>query len=168
MGARESARPHIGLRINGIKVNALVDSGSCRTLMNGELYECLKLPPPTRSAPDLVTLTGTTVPTAGVVDVRLSSGLMLNNVVLTSGMGVPLLIGTDTLEANGGILDYSRNVLLLGGREYDFIQQLTKSPGVTEVFLEGDLDRLTNSYPDFDPDFIMSSLGCRRLPVSSP
>ena len=34
--------------------------------------------------------------------------------VHTSGMGVPLLIGTDVLETNAGVLDYSRNVLVLG------------------------------------------------------
>ena len=131
-------------------MNALVDSGSVRTLMNVSMYESLNLPPPTRSAPDLVTLTGTMVPTAGVVDVCINHGLVLNNVVLTSGMGVPLLIGTDILETNEGVLDYSRNVLLLGarGREYDFVQRLTKSPGVTEVLLESDLDRLTDSYDD--------------------
>ena len=116
--------------------------------MNGELYKCLKLPSPTRSAPNLVTLTGTMVPTAGVADVCLDNGIVLYNVVLTSGMGVPLLIGTDVLEANNGILDYARNVLLLGGREYDFIQQLTRSPGVAEVLLESDLDRLTGQYSD--------------------
>ena len=48
------------------RTNALIDSGSVRTLMNGELYESLNLTTPTRS--DLVTLTGTRVPTAGVVD----------------------------------------------------------------------------------------------------
>ena len=37
--------------------------------MNGELYESLNLTTPTRS--DLVTLTGTMVPTAGVVDLCL-------------------------------------------------------------------------------------------------
>ena len=116
--------------------------------MNGELYESLKLPPPTRSAPDLVTLTGTTVPTAGVVDVRMNNNLVLNNVVLTSGMEVPLLIGTDVLEANNGILDYSRNVLRLGGLIYKFEQQLTRSPGVAEVFLESDIDGLTGQYND--------------------
>ena len=89
------------------------------------MYESLKLPPPTRSAPDLVTLTGTTVPTAGVVDVRMDNNLMLCNVVLTSGMGVPMLIGTDVLEANDGILDYSKNVLKLGKHVYKFEQLLT-------------------------------------------
>ena len=57
------------------------------------------------------------------------NGLMLRDVVVTSGMGVPLLIGTDVLEVNGGIIDYSRNVLVLGKREYGFVQRLTKSPG---------------------------------------
>ena len=113
MGARESARPHITIRINKRSINALVDSGSCRTLMNGELYKCLKLPSPTRSAPNLVTLTGTVVPTAGVADVCLDNGIVLYNVVLTSGMGVPLLIGTDVLEANNGVLNYGRNTLFV-------------------------------------------------------
>ena len=36
------------------------------------------------------------------------------DVVLTSGMGVPLLIGTDVLETNTRVLDYSQNVLVLG------------------------------------------------------
>ena len=93
-------------------MNALIDSGSVRTLMNGKMYESLNLCEPTRSAPDLVTLTGTTVPTAGVSDVCLDSGLVLKDVVLTSGMGVPLLIGTDVLETNAGVLDHSRNVLV--------------------------------------------------------
>ena len=112
------------------------------------MYERLRLPPPTRSAPNLATLTGTTVPTAGVVNVCLDNGVMLNDVVLTSGMGVPVLIGTDVLEANDGVLDYSRNVLRLGGLMYKFIKRLTKSPGVAEVLLESDLDRLTDSYSD--------------------
>ena len=112
------------------------------------MYESLKLPPPTRSAPDLVTLTGTTVPTAGVVDVRMDNNLMLCNVVLTSGMGVPLLIGTDVLEANDGILDYSKNVLKLGKHVYKFEQLLTRSPGVAEVFLESDIDGLTRQFDD--------------------
>ena len=116
--------------------------------MNGELYGSLKLPPPTRSAPNLVTLTGTVVPTAGVADVCLDNGIVLYNVVLTSGMGVPLLIGTDVLEANDGVLDYSQNVLMLGSRKYSFIQQLTRSPGVAEVLLESDLDQLTGQYKD--------------------
>ena len=46
-------------------MNALIDSRSVRTLMNGKMYESLNLCEPTRSAPDLVTLTGTTVPTGG-------------------------------------------------------------------------------------------------------
>ena len=148
MGARESARPHIELRINGMKVNALVDSGSCRTLLNVSTYESFNLPSPTRSAPDLVTLTGTRVPTAGVVDICLDTGLVLNNVVLTSGMGVPLLIGTGLLEANEGVLDYSLNVLRLGEFRYKFIRRLTKSPGVAEVLLRSDLDKLTDDYGD--------------------
>ena len=39
--------------------------------MNGELYESLNLTTPMWSVPDLVTLTGTRVPTAGVVDLCL-------------------------------------------------------------------------------------------------
>ena len=108
MGAREGACPHIRIGISKRWINALVDSVSCRTLMNVSTYESFNLPSPTRSTPDLVTVTGTTVPTAGVVDICLDTGLVLNNVVLTSGMGVPVLIGTDVLEANGGVLDYSQ------------------------------------------------------------
>ena len=91
---------------------ALVDSGSVRTLMNVSTYKRLNICKPTRSAPDLVTLTGTMVPTAGVIGVCTDNGLSLNNVVLTSGMGVPVLISTDVLEANQGIMDYSKGVLL--------------------------------------------------------
>ena len=116
--------------------------------MNGKMYESLKLCAPTRPAPDLVTLTGTTVPTAGVFDICTDVGLRLMNIVVTSGMGVPLLIGTDVLEANDGVLEYSQNVLMLGGRKYSFIQRPTKSPGVADVLLESDLDRLTNDYSD--------------------
>ena len=122
MGARESARPHIRIRIRNKCLSALVDSGSCRTLLNVSTYESLNLPPPTRSAPDLVTLTGTAVPTAGVVDICTNDGIELNNVVLTSGMGVPLLIGTDVLEANNGVLDYGCNILRLGEFRYKFIR----------------------------------------------
>ena len=121
-------------------------SGSVRTLMNGKMYESLNLCEPTRSSPDLVTLTGTTVPTAGVSDVCLDNGLILKYVVLTSGMGVPLLIGTDVLETNAGVLDYSMNVLVLGNVSYKFVQRQTKSPGVAEVLLGSDLDSLTGQY----------------------
>ena len=82
------------------------------------------------------------------MDICTNDGIRLNNVVLTSGMGVPLLIGTDVLEANNGILDYSSNVLRLGKYVYKFVQQLTRSPGVAEVLLESDLDRLTGQYSD--------------------
>ena len=44
----------------------------------------------------------------------MNNGITLYNVVLTSGMGVPVLIGTDVLEANQGVLDYSNNMLVLG------------------------------------------------------
>ena len=37
--------------------------------MNGKMYKSLNLCETTRSSPDLVTLTGTTVATAGVSDV---------------------------------------------------------------------------------------------------
>ena len=111
--------------------------------------------------PDLVTLTGTTVPT----DVCMDNGLVLNNVVLTSGMGVPLLIGTDVLETNQGVLDYSRNVLLLGWLGYKFVQRLTKSPDVAEVLLESDLDKLTSDYADV---FYCKQLGLREATSLHP
>ena len=88
------------------------------------------------------------MPTAGVVDVSMDNGVKLNNVVLTSGMGVPVLIGTDVLEANKGLLDYSRNILVLGEIEYQVAQRLIKSPGVAEVLLESDLDGLTRQFED--------------------
>ena len=37
---------------------------------------------------------------------------------------------------------------MLGKVTYDFVERLTKSPGVAEVLLESDLDRLTDSYGD--------------------
>ena len=49
--------------------------------MNGELYESLNLTTPTRS--DLVTLTGTRVPTAGVVDLCLDECLVDSGSVRT-------------------------------------------------------------------------------------
>ena len=58
-------------------MNALIDSGSVRTLIHGKMYESLNLCEPTRSSPDLVTLTGTTVPTAGVVDICTNDGIRL-------------------------------------------------------------------------------------------
>ena len=61
---------------------------------------------------------------------------------------MPLLIGTDVLEANHDILDYSQNILVLGGKIYSFIEQLTKSPGVAEVLLGSDLDSLTGQCRD--------------------
>ena len=101
-----------------------------------------------RPAPDLATITGTTVPTAGVSDICTDDGLVMKDVAITSGMGVPLLIGTDVLEMNKGVLDYSKDTLVLGSKSHKFVQRLTKSSGVAEVLLESDLDGLTRQFED--------------------
>ena len=96
------------------------------------------------------------MPTAGVVDVCLNNGLNFDNVVLTSGMGVPLLIGTDVLETNLIIVEMS---CYWGGMEHKFVQRLTKSPGVAEVLLGSDLDGLMK---DFDEVFYIEQHGLKE------
>ena len=90
-------RPHIRIGIKRQSMDALIDSGSVRTLMNVSMYERLKLPPPTRSAPDLVTLTGTTVPTAGVIDVCMNNGITLYKYWNINNSAIQILVGTVTI-----------------------------------------------------------------------
>ena len=63
-------------------------------------------------------------------------------------MGVPLLLGTDFLEAAGGVIDYNVNEVILKGRRYPFVVRATMMRGIAEVMTPSDLDRVLTENQD--------------------
>ena len=69
-------------------------------------------------------------------------------VIVSSGMGVPLLIGTDTLERFGGVINYMNDVVMINGKNYPFESRVTTLPGVAEVLTPTELGELLENYKD--------------------
>ena len=107
-------RPHINIAVNGVKVVALVDSGSSHTLLDFSVY--VKLPRLTamQPAPLLLSLTGNEVDTKGVTTVKIAGRLV--DAVICNNLGVDLLIGIDFL--NQAVLNFPARVLSIGGHRY--------------------------------------------------
>ena len=114
--------------------------------MDKALYDQISPNVTLRLAPPLVTLTGTPVPVSGQGEFQLNN--MCMNVIVSSSMGVPLLIGTDMLERHSGMIDYENNVVIMGGNKYMFVSQPTAMPGVAEVVPQLDIDGVTSDYDD--------------------
>ena len=110
------ARPRVRLSIEGIQVNALIDTGSTHTLITSQLYHRLPRLTPLGPAPKLQSITGHSLPTKGTCVVRI--GDIYSEVIVVEQMdSADLLIGVDLCD-KACVIDFVKRELTLGSKKY--------------------------------------------------
>lgn len=114
----------------------LIDSGACVTLVSDKIY----VGDVSQTGQGLTTLTGTPIEVVGRGDINLS-GLSMH-VIVVADLPVAVLMGTDMLRRHSGVINYTENELVIGGRAYPFQGLISGNPGVAEVLDDDQVDQL--------------------------
>ena len=106
--------------MNGIQVDALVDTGSTHTIVNSCIYDRLPRLTPLFPAPKLQSITKHVLPVRGSCCIRLANRPV--DVIVCDNLGVDLLIGADLCRH--AVIDFCQGYFTLGNQK--FPMKLTK------------------------------------------
>ena len=117
-GGRQVARPHVKLNLNGLQVNALIDTGSTHTIVNSHIYRKLPRLTPLRihDVPKLTSITNHELPVRGSCSLNIAGRPV--DVTICDNLGVDLLIGTDL--CHDAIIDFKKGTFAIGDYEFPF------------------------------------------------
>lgn len=111
-------RPRIRLDLNGMQVDALVDTGSTHTIVNYCIYQHLPRLTPLYAAPRVQSITNHELPIRGACTVRI--GGIPTEVLVCDSLGVDLLIGSNLCQY-ACVIDFPRRLIQLGDKQYNMI-----------------------------------------------
>jgi hypothetical protein len=121
-------RPQIRLTLESVDVDALVDTGASRTLMNLDIFNqvCLaqRRPNLLKSTGPLVSVTGGALNVQGETNLKLSNNIVAR-VVVVADLPHSLLLGTDLMRQCQGTIDYARQLVHLNGQAFPFITSVS-------------------------------------------
>lgn len=107
-------RPRVCLEVCGIRVTALVDTGSTHTLISSSLYNRMPKLTPLYTAPKLQSITNHELPVRGACTVKIAG--LPTEVLVCENLGVDLLIGSNLLPS--AIIHYPTNTFRLGDKTF--------------------------------------------------
>jgi len=107
-------RPRVCLEVNGIRVTALLDTGSTHTLVHNRIYNQMPKLTPLYAAPTLRSITHHELPIRGACVVKIAG--IPTEVLVCESLGVDLLIGSNLCKS--AIIDFQKETFSLGDKHY--------------------------------------------------
>ena len=118
--SNKDPRPRSTINVNGVQIKALWDSGAGRTILSAKLFHRKDFHQPTSTINEpkvnLISATGNDLNVVGTYRLRFktSSGYIFHsNTLVVDNLSTPLIIGIDTMEREGVILDTKRRTITI-------------------------------------------------------
>ena len=141
-------RVSVRLQVSKLRLNTLVDTGACRSLLHVDAWKdlCRQAHRSMHLVPgtNLRTLNGGVIESLGRTVVRILGKDL--EVFVVKSMKHDLLLGDDALEALGAVIDFRNNTVSFMGKSYGTRQAGNMDVDVNSVQL--DVDEWTRRYPD--------------------
>ena len=114
---------YAGCLVNGVKVDALIDTGAQVTLLNKKIFDKIQPQPSLKRTSVSVSgaCTGSELRVVGVAKLNLTLGNIniLWPVYVCENINIPMLLGEDFLRDNGILIDFSNDRLLVKRKTID-------------------------------------------------
>ena len=114
---------YTGCLVNGVQVDALIDTGAQVTLLNKKTFDRIQPQPGLKNTSVSVSnaCSGSELRVVGVADFNLTLGStnILWPVYICDNVDIPMILGEDFLRNNGIMIDFSNDRLLVKGKTID-------------------------------------------------
>lgn len=107
-------RPRVCLDVCGVRVTALVDTGSTHTLVNSNVYNRLPKLTPLYAAPQIQSITNHELPLRGACTLKIAG--IPTEVLVCDTLGVDLLIGANLCRS--AVIDFQGGIFQLGDQKF--------------------------------------------------